>query len=134
MGNEAAALEYRTRMALIWKKHDVNPLKSVGGLVVQAPLFLCMFAGLRHMAAAKVRPDPALPLWVPSMRFKAHASLCLSSAKSCQAFHATQLMDREHVTAHGWCIHRCACIHSACREVKQIISTQRPHDQSQNLC
>lgn len=53
-GNENASKEYQERLAGVWSKHGVNPLKSMGGILVQAPLFICFFSGLRHMAAAKV--------------------------------------------------------------------------------
>ena len=46
--------EYQTRIAQIWQKYDCNPMKSMATIAVQAPAFLCFFAGLRHMAAAKV--------------------------------------------------------------------------------
>lgn len=53
-GNENATKEYQQRLALVWSKHGVNPLKSMAGIAFQAPLFICFFSGLRHMATAKV--------------------------------------------------------------------------------
>ena len=55
---QAIQAEYWQRINEIWKKHDCNPAKSLVSLGLQAPTFLCFFAGLRHLAAAKVRPCP----------------------------------------------------------------------------
>ena len=41
-------------MARVWQKHNVNPLKSMGSLFVQAPLFIGFFSALRAFAAHKV--------------------------------------------------------------------------------
>lgn len=51
---QAIQQEYWQRINEIWKKHDCNPAKSLISLGLQAPTFLCFFAGLRHLAAAKV--------------------------------------------------------------------------------
>lgn len=50
--------EYWARINQIWSKYDCNPAKSMVSLAVQAPAFLCFFAGLRHLSAAKVPPLP----------------------------------------------------------------------------
>lgn len=52
---QAIQAEYWQRINEIWKKYDCNPAKSLISLGLQAPTFLCFFAGLRHLAAAKVR-------------------------------------------------------------------------------
>jgi membrane protein insertase Oxa1/YidC/SpoIIIJ len=51
---QAVQAEYWQRINEIWKKHDCNPAKSLISVALQAPTFLCFFAGLRHLAAAKV--------------------------------------------------------------------------------
>ena len=53
--NPQAKLQYQMRMAQLWKKHDCNPLKSMGSIFVQVPLFIGFFGALRSFAAAKVR-------------------------------------------------------------------------------
>lgn len=60
-GNTAAMMDYQKNLSDLWAKHDIHPLKSMRSIVFQAPLFLCMFAGLRHMAFAKVG-DPLVLL------------------------------------------------------------------------
>lgn len=54
-GNPQAKLQYQMRMAQLWKKHDCNPLKSMGSIFVQVPLFIGFFGALRSFAAAKVQ-------------------------------------------------------------------------------
>jgi hypothetical protein len=53
---QAIQAEYWQRINEIWKRYDCNPAKSLISLGLQAPTFLCFFAGLRHLAAAKVCP------------------------------------------------------------------------------
>ena len=52
----AAQKEYQERIAGLWKKYNCNPMKSLVSLGIQAPIFICFFGALRHMAAAQVRP------------------------------------------------------------------------------
>ena len=52
---EAAQKEYMERLAQVWTKHNSHPLKSLASLVIQAPVFICFFSALRHMAAAQAR-------------------------------------------------------------------------------
>jgi len=67
-GNTAAMMDYQKNLSDLWAKHDIHPLKSMRSIVFQAPLFLCMFAGLRHMAFAKI---PSMTdggaLWFPDL-------------------------------------------------------------------
>ena len=45
-------------MAQVWQKHNCNPLKSLGSIFVQIPLFVGFFGSLRSLAAAKASPAP----------------------------------------------------------------------------
>ena len=64
----ALAAEYQARLAAVWQKHDCHPMKSIGSLLLQAPLFIGFFSALRSMAAAGV---PSLAsggaLWFPDL-------------------------------------------------------------------
>jgi YidC/Oxa1 family membrane protein insertase len=53
-GNQAATQDYQKQVMGVWAKHKAHPLKSVVGMVVQAPLFIGFFSALRGLAAAKV--------------------------------------------------------------------------------
>lgn len=46
--------EHTARVMAVWKKYKCNPMKSLLGMFVQAPIFIGFFTGLRAMAAAKV--------------------------------------------------------------------------------
>ncbi len=50
--------EHKARVMAVWKKYKCNPMKSLAGMFVQAPIFIGFFTGLRAMAAAKVGPSP----------------------------------------------------------------------------
>ena len=39
----------------VWKKDNCNPVKSLVGMFVQAPLFIGFFSALRGFATHKVR-------------------------------------------------------------------------------
>ena len=52
---EVAQKEYMERLSQVWAKHNSHPLKSLASLMVQAPVFICFFSALRHMAAAQAR-------------------------------------------------------------------------------
>ena len=43
------------RLAQVWARHNSHPLKSLASLMIQAPVFICFFSALRHMAAAQAR-------------------------------------------------------------------------------
>ncbi|XP_072168947.1 mitochondrial inner membrane protein OXA1L-like [Diadema setosum] len=45
------------------KKNDVNPLKSFAGMIVQAPVFISFFIGLRRMATLPVESMQTGGLW-----------------------------------------------------------------------
>lgn len=60
---QAAQKEYQERIHGLWQKHDCNPMKSLVSLLVQAPVFICFFGALRHMAAAHVRCRDLRVLW-----------------------------------------------------------------------
>lgn len=53
-GNPNAAQEHTARVMAVWKKYKCNPMKSLGGMFVQAPIFIGFFTGLRALAEAKV--------------------------------------------------------------------------------
>ncbi|KAL4457833.1 hypothetical protein ABPG75_012698 [Micractinium tetrahymenae] len=53
-GNPNAAQEHTARVMAIWRKYKCNPMKSLAGMFVQAPIFIGFFTGLRAMAAAKI--------------------------------------------------------------------------------
>ncbi|KAL4420074.1 hypothetical protein ABPG77_004339 [Micractinium sp. CCAP 211/92] len=53
-GNPNAAQEHTARVMAVWKKYKCNPMKSLAGMFVQAPIFIGFFTGLRAMAAAKI--------------------------------------------------------------------------------
>lgn len=53
-GNPHAAMEHQQRVLAIWKKYNCNPLKSLGGMFVQAPIFIGFFSALRGLAAHKL--------------------------------------------------------------------------------
>ncbi len=59
---EVAQKEYMERLSQVWAKHNSHPLKSLASLMVQAPVFICFFSALRHMAAAQARPCKLLPM------------------------------------------------------------------------
>ena len=50
---EVAQKEYMERLAQVWQKHNSHPLKSLVSIMIQAPVFICFFSALRHMAAAQ---------------------------------------------------------------------------------
>ena len=62
------ASEYQHRLASVWAKYDCHPIKSLGPLLLQAPLFIGFFSALRSMAEAQV---PSLThggaLWFPDL-------------------------------------------------------------------
>lgn len=47
-------LQHQQRILAVWKKYDCNPLKSLMGIFVQAPIFIGFFSALRGFAAHKV--------------------------------------------------------------------------------
>lgn len=51
---QALAGEYQHRLAAVWAKHDCHPIKSLGPLLLQAPLFIGFFSALRSLAGAQV--------------------------------------------------------------------------------
>jgi YidC/Oxa1 family membrane protein insertase len=67
-GSQALVQEYQARLAAVWAKHDCHPVKSLGPLLVQAPLFIGFFSALRSLAAAGV---PSLTsggtAWFPNL-------------------------------------------------------------------
>lgn len=64
----ALAAEYQQRLAAVWQKYDCHPMKSIGSLLLQAPLFIGFFSALRSMAAAGV-PSLAVggAFWFPDL-------------------------------------------------------------------
>eukprot|EP00887_Chlorella_sp_A99_P001430 scaffold8.g1430.t1 len=53
-GSPNATQEYQQRVQAVWAKHGANPLKSLGGIFLQAPIFIGFFSALRAFAAHKV--------------------------------------------------------------------------------
>lgn len=53
--------EHTARVMAVWKKYKCNPMKSLGGMFVQAPIFIGFFTGLRALAEAKVGTAPGNP-------------------------------------------------------------------------
>lgn len=66
--SQALVQEYQTRLAGVWAKYDCHPIKSLGPLFLQAPLFIGFFSALRSLAAAGV---PSLThggaAWFPNL-------------------------------------------------------------------
>ncbi|PSC71648.1 mitochondrial inner membrane OXA1 [Micractinium conductrix] len=53
-GNQQAAQEHMQRVTAVWKKYNCHPLKSLGGMFVQMPVFIGFFTALRGFAAHKI--------------------------------------------------------------------------------
>ena len=53
-GNPDAMKDYQQQVLKIWKKHNANPIYSMGSLFIQAPLFIGFYATLSSLARAKV--------------------------------------------------------------------------------
>ncbi|XP_038069016.1 mitochondrial inner membrane protein OXA1L-like [Patiria miniata] len=62
-GNQAEVMKRSLEVQQFMKKHDVNPLKSLLGIVVQAPIFISFFVGLRRMASLPVASMTTGGLW-----------------------------------------------------------------------
>lgn len=66
--SKALVEQYQARLAGVWAKHDCHPVKSLGPLFLQAPLFIGFFSALRSLAAAGV---PSLThggaAWFPNL-------------------------------------------------------------------
>ncbi|KAI3436771.1 hypothetical protein D9Q98_006183 [Chlorella vulgaris] len=53
-GNSQAAMQHQHRVLAVWAKYKCNPMKSLAGMFVQAPIFIGFFSALRGFAAHKV--------------------------------------------------------------------------------
>ena len=97
---EVAQKEYMERLSQVWAKHNSHPLKSLASLMVQAPVFICFFSALRHMAAAQARSNvqdnvaadraQLIPLREPLHR----AAPSLQAAISCSPINCMQNFPR----------------------------------------
>ncbi|XP_022084134.1 mitochondrial inner membrane protein OXA1L-like [Acanthaster planci] len=62
-GNQAEMMKRSMEVQKFMKKHNVNPLKSFMGILIQAPIFISFFIGLRRMANLPVESMTTGGLW-----------------------------------------------------------------------
>ena len=114
-GNPQAKLQYQMRMAQLWKKHDCNPLKSMGSIFVQVPLFIGFFGALRSFAAAKVRHGLGpVTILDPRTSEKGWQYAACSSAAVESLMLLMQMLAGCCMQSHcckSWCRCTCRCIH-----------------------
>jgi membrane protein insertase Oxa1/YidC/SpoIIIJ len=46
-------MQHQHRVLAVWAKYKCNPMKSLAGMFVQAPIFIGFFSALRGFAAHK---------------------------------------------------------------------------------